>query len=1431
MSVIYGQSGADTLTGGIEDDAIYGLAGDDALVGGGGNDTLDGGEGVDVATLTGAPGDYATTRDGADWIFTGATETVRLHEMEQAQFADRLVFLDGTNNAPYAVAPDPDVATNEDAQPISVNLTQSVQDFDAGQTLTPADLQQTGGRAATFSLSGSDLVLDPAQFNDLAAGQTETLTFAYNVGDGTASVAQTLTVTVAGVNDAPVVAAPLTAATDEDAQFLTVGLLQGAADPDQGATLAVADLLQTGGRSAAFSLSGSDLVLDPAQFNDLAAGQTETLTFAYNVGDGTASVAQTLTVTVAGVNDAPTANNDAFTTTLGAALRLSQSALTANDTDPDAADALGIVSVVATDSDGVPVIDTNGDIVFKPRIGFYGVSGFDYTVSDGHGGFSTAHAAVNVGLPSRPPADVGLTGLAVTSQTKIAGALPQEGMSAAVLADGTSVVVWTSALMYAGADVYAQRYDAAGAALGGRFTVNSTTSWDQGRPAVVALTDGGFVVSWEGRTSNLGPMDIFQQRYNTTGTKIGSETRVNTTLTDEQQYVSSAALQDGGWVTTWTSYNQVSGGVGEIYQQRYGANGAKVGGENRVNTTTSGFQVWSQTAGLEDGGWVVAWESQDQDGSGRGVYQQRYGADGVKVGAENRLNVVTAGGQTYVSISGLADGGWVAVWQSENQDGGGLGVYGRVFNADGSERVGERLMTQAIVGNQYQPSVVGTSDGGFVVQWAANAQNGVAGYAVYAQRFLANGEALTGQFMLSEGTATDAARTKLAPRLDGGFISLWNKPDDSTSSTTDYELTMRIVKANQSAPVVAGRDSVVTVNKELAVTALFDPKHGQGDRWTTGGLQQYAAFEFMDATAGSASGAFVVNGVERAAGESIMVSVADLDAVRWRGGDGVGSDTARVRAYDGNSWSAWVDSRVATVAPETQPTAQNQVKTAGALAQEGTSVAVLADGSTIVAWSSAQMYGGSDVHAQRYNADGATVGGRFTVNANPSWDQGRPAIAALADGGFVISWEGRMENLGPMEIFQQRYDSAGVLLGTENRVNTFVTGEQQYAATAALQDGGWVTSWTSYNQVSGGVAEIYQQRYGADGAQVGGETRVNTNTSDLQAYSRITGLKDGGWVVAWESQNQDGGGRGVYQQRYAADGATVGGETRLNAYVAGDQTYAAITALDDGGWVAVWQSVGQDGDGTGVYGRIFNADGSARSGERLIAQNTAGHQYHPAVTGTADGGFVAQWGGAAVSGSGYAVYGRRFSADGNPSGNQFQISASTTPDVARMHLAARADGGFVSIWNAPDAATAGTSDWELDMKIYKAASGAVGQYLGSSGNDVLFGSAGADTLTGGAGADAFRFENPNVGVDFISDFQTGVDRIELSSAGFGDLPAGVLEAGRFALDTAGDADDRLVFDTTTRVLSYDADGSGAGAAVGLLRLNVSTLTRNDIFIV
>lgn len=134
---------------------------------------------------------------------------------------------------------------------------------------------------------------------------------------------------------------------------------------------------------------------------------------------------------------------------------------------------------------------------------------------------------------------------------------------------------------------------------------------------------------------------------------------------------------------------------------------------------------------------------------------------------------------------------------------------------------------------------------------------------------------------------------------------------------------------------------------------------------------------------------------------------------------------------------------------------------------------------------------------------------------------------------------------------------------------------------------------------------------------------------------------------------------------------------------------------------------------------------------------------------------------------------------------------------------------------------------------------------GGAGEDRLYGGSGNDQLTGGTGKDYFIFEaygfDPSVGAetqDTITDFRRAQgDLIALKFGRFNGLAEGAVDAAAFhaaaGAQAAQDADDRLIYDTTTGRLYYDADGVGGVAAVHFATVGTTThpvLTASDFIV-
>ena len=249
--------------------------------------------------------------------------------------------------------------------------------------------------------------------------------------------------------------------------------------------------------------------------------------------------------------------------------------------------------------------------------------------------------------------------------------------------NGNFVVVWTSeAQDGSAAGVFGQRYAGSGAPLGGEFRVNTYTTGFQYNPAVsAAASPNNFVVVWQDGTGPGGGQPgrgVFGQRYATVGVPLGPEFQVETYTTGYQGAPDIVVQPSGSYVVVWHSDGQDGSDLG-IYGQRYGSSGVPFGSEFRVNAATAGPQAFP-SIGIADGigCFMIVWTS--DDGSGTGIFGQAY-PFGEPTEPQYRVNTFTTGNQTSPIVSPNGDiGTFVVAWESQGQDGSGYGVFGQMDN-------------------------------------------------------------------------------------------------------------------------------------------------------------------------------------------------------------------------------------------------------------------------------------------------------------------------------------------------------------------------------------------------------------------------------------------------------------------------------------------------------------------------------------------------------------------------------------------------------------------------------------------------------------------------------------------------------------------------------------------------------------------------------
>jgi len=260
------------------------------------------------------------------------------------------------------------------------------------------------------------------------------------------------------------------------------------------------------------------------------------------------------------------------------------------------------------------------------------------------------------------------------SSPPAAQSMPSIAMNSA----GDFVIVWTSwsGVCYIGSSyVLGRMYRADATPRGEEFLIGAHSNADW--PDVVMENSGGFIVTWirMGDTYNRPYGEyIMYRRFNADGTPAGGAVQVTGDLNSRWYGPSVAVDRSGEFAITWAAGPFPY----DIVAQRFGPDGTPVTEPSAVNTCLKGNQGRPRIATNGEGQYLVVWDSQDQDGSGCGVFGQRYARGGQIVGAERLINTYVLDRQWYPRVAMGAGDKCVVVWISENQDGSGYGIFGEL---------------------------------------------------------------------------------------------------------------------------------------------------------------------------------------------------------------------------------------------------------------------------------------------------------------------------------------------------------------------------------------------------------------------------------------------------------------------------------------------------------------------------------------------------------------------------------------------------------------------------------------------------------------------------------------------------------------------------------------------------------------------------------
>jgi hypothetical protein len=368
----------------------------------------------------------------------------------------------------------------------------------------------------------------------------------------------------------------------------------------------------------------------------------------------------------------------------------------------------------------------------------------------------------------------------------------------------------------------------------------------------------------------------------------------------------------------------------------------------------------------------------------------------------------------------------------------------------------------------------------------------------------------------------------------------------------------------------------------------------------------------------------------------------------------------------------------------------------------GPSVAMDNFGNFVVAWTG---YTGDEeyIYARRYSSNGSPLTGEFAVSTTAHADIENshiaPSVAMNASGAFVIVWEawhGDDGHNGTWGVYARAYDASGNPRGDEFIVTQLFHGHD---ARVAIDDSGdfvvaWLRSGDSNHPPYG--SSIRFRRYNANGTPK--DSAVQIVEGDTLYIGSIGMDGDGNFNVAWSSHPETYTKVNVYVQQFTSTGIAVRDPFMVNTYTIGMQSKASIAMNRYGQFVTVWHSSeNQDGSEYGVYGKEYNNDAMPMGGEFQVNTYTLGRQRFPNIALGENGKYVTVWESMGQDGSDYGIYGE-FGYFPEPSipcdfDNDYDVDANDFYELAMQWLDTTCtQDGLVAQWKLDEDANRIASD-------------------------------------------------------------------------------------------------------------------------------------------
>ena len=439
-----------------------------------------------------------------------------------------------------------------------------------------------------------------------------------------------------------------------------------------------------------------------------------------------------------------------------------------------------------------------------------------------------------------------------------------------------------------------------------------------------------------------------------------------------------------------------------------------------------------------------------------------------KWGSEFLVNTTTNSDQYTPAITGLTNGRFVVTYSDSSgnaPDFGSIATRAQIFNADGSKFGGEFLVNTTLADSQYIPDVTALPGGGFAITFqdfsllnTANPDSA----DIRVQVFDANGTKVGAEFVAPTTTIGVQSAPVIAGLNNGRYVVVWTDSSHTGGDTSSDAIRSQVFNADGTRFGIERLVNTTTLGQQIdpTVTALANGDYVVA--WTSlGSDPDGQSLRSVNAQLFHANGTMV-------------------------GGEFVGNTVAGIFA-----------------------------------GQSEPAITGLNNGSYVLTWTNISGFD-TNITGQMFNANGTTLGAGFTVNATTANSQADCTITDLADGGFVVAWVDNGAFNGTTfnpEIRAQAYHANGTLNGAEFLVNTDTTSIQRAPAITALADGRFVVTWEDLSAT--GADNTFAVR-----AQIFDPRSAAINLSGTASGDDFVGTKFGDTLTGLGGNDTLAGGKG-----------------------------------------------------------------------------------------------------------------------------------------------------------------------------------------------------------------------------------------------------------------------------------------------------------------